>query len=163
MVVLEKKLGCQFWIFDGFLDPNILFTWWEVRKQVFGPTWRLCPLVFDGKKEVIFHFNLYVIVIGKKVCQSAEGNMVPPFWRIHPERLSRQKLAGWCCWWTSCPRPLSIPDDDGQHGVNVVDEHMFGLLSTFIFVFAYLCIYLFVYFTFDTRKCHNWYPWIPCF
>ena len=38
--------------------------------------------------------------------------------------------------------PSSSPaDDDGQHGVDVVDEHMLGLLSTFIFVFAYLCTY----------------------
>ena len=30
-----------------------------------------------------------------------------------------------------------------MHGVDVVDEHMLGLLSTFIFVFAYLCICVF--------------------
>ena len=31
------------------------------------------------------------------------------------------------------------------------------------FVFVYLPICVFLYFTFDIRECHIWYPWIPCF
>ena len=102
-----------------------------------------------------FHVNCLRSSSGHQLGESALLNktslnvLAPDFSRpCCQTRPSQQKLAGWCCWWTSCPRPLSIPDDDGQHGVDVVDEHMFGLLSTF-FVFAYLCICLFAYFTFE--------------
>ena len=118
-----------------------------------------------------FHVNCLRSSSGHQLGESALLNktslnvLAPDFSRpCCQTRPSQQKLAGWCCWWTSCPRPLSIPDDDGQHGVNVVDEHMFGLLSTFIFVFlfVYLFICLFHIWMIDIIESHAFKKYSTC-
>ena len=157
MVVLEKKLGCQFWIFDGFLDPNILFTWWEVRKQVFGPTWRLCPLVFDGTKRWFFTLPFCNCDWQKSlpVCRGQHGTTLledPPRTSksaktsrvmLLMNQLPSATLHPWwwwsawcqCCWWT----------------------HVWS----FKHFYFRICICVFVYLLIS--HLNDWYHWIPCF